>query len=221
MNSSAAVANGAVYISSDDGNLYALHAGTGARLWSIATGNPLYSPPVIVNGAVYIRGGFGGVLGFGQLGITYAYSVEAGLFLRIQPTPTTAHQGDLLTYAFPVWNLGPTNADFEGLNTQVPAGTTFEYLHLRHTRTRNLHHSALSGNGTNRVPRKYQHGSEHDVDSAPDREGDRARRHGDHRECSHHVRHTRSESGQQYCDGEPHRAVTRNGGRHELLDPFR
>ena len=38
------------------------------------------------------------------------------------PFTTTVHQGvTLLTYAFPVWNLGPSNADHEALNTQVPA----------------------------------------------------------------------------------------------------
>jgi uncharacterized repeat protein (TIGR03803 family) len=58
---------------------------------------------------------------------------SADLFLRIRPTPTTIHQGDLITYAFPVWNLGPDNADFEVLNTQVPAGTTFDYIRISGT----------------------------------------------------------------------------------------
>jgi hypothetical protein len=49
------------------------------------------------------------------------------------PTPTSVHQGDLLTYAFPVWNLGPDNADYEVLNTQAPAGTTFDYIRLSGT----------------------------------------------------------------------------------------
>ena len=55
------------------------------------------------------------------------------LFLRVQPSSTTVHQGDLLTYAFPVWNLGPNNADFEVLNMQVPAGTTFDYIRISGT----------------------------------------------------------------------------------------
>jgi len=133
VNSSPAVANGVVYIGSDDGNLYALNASTGAKLWSIATGNPLYSPPVIVDGVVYIRGGFGEEPGMGEVGIVYAFSVGADLFLRIFPTPTTVHQGDLLTFAFPVWNLGPSNANLEVLNTQVPAGTTFNYIRISGT----------------------------------------------------------------------------------------
>ena len=59
---------------------------------------------------------------------------SADLFLRIQPTQTTVHQGDLLTYAFPVWNLGPDVAEGEVLtNLQVPAGTTFDYLRISGT----------------------------------------------------------------------------------------
>jgi uncharacterized repeat protein (TIGR01451 family) len=41
--------------------------------------------------------------------------------------------GDLITYAFPVWNLGPANAVHEVLNTQVPAGTTFDYVRISGT----------------------------------------------------------------------------------------
>ena len=58
---------------------------------------------------------------------------QADLFLRISPTPTTVHQGDLITYAFPVWNLGPDNAVQEVLNTQVPAGTTLDYIRISGT----------------------------------------------------------------------------------------
>ena len=57
----------------------------------------------------------------------------ADLFLRIWPSTTTVYQGDLLTYAFPVWNLGPANAAFEVLNTQVPAGTTFDHIRISGT----------------------------------------------------------------------------------------
>ena len=62
-----------------------------------------------------------------------APSLGADLFLRVIPTSTTVHQGDLLTYAFPVWNLGTANADHEVLNTQVPAGTTFDYIRISGT----------------------------------------------------------------------------------------
>ena len=57
----------------------------------------------------------------------------ADLLLRIRPTPTTVAQGDLLTYAFPVWNLGPDDALHEVLTTQVPEGTTFDYVRISGT----------------------------------------------------------------------------------------
>jgi len=130
LDSSPAVANGVVYIqasgnpSIDGKNLYALNAGTGAELWSFPLNNFALSSPVVVNGMVYFESG--SVLAFG-LG-------NADLFLRIEPTPTTVHQGDLLTFAFPVWNLGPGVAEGEVLsNLQVPAGTTFDYVRISGT----------------------------------------------------------------------------------------
>jgi outer membrane protein assembly factor BamB len=133
VHSSAAVANGVVYFGSDDGNIYALNANTGAKLWSYKTGpfaDAAYSSPTIVNGVVYFLCGDR----VNAEGNTYAFAVgSADLFLRINPSTTTVHQGDLLTYAFPVWNLGPGNADFEVLNTQVPAGTIFDYIRISGT----------------------------------------------------------------------------------------
>ena len=58
---------------------------------------------------------------------------NADLFLRVTPSATTVKQGDLLTYAVPVWNVGPANAVHEVLNTQVPAGTTFDYIRISGT----------------------------------------------------------------------------------------
>jgi outer membrane protein assembly factor BamB len=133
--SSPAVANGVVYIAGCCGNVYALNASTGAQLWSHAVDGVdgfLMSSPTIVDGVVYIGAGASDP---GQ-GYLYAFTPVSGnadLFLRIQPTPTTVHQGDLITYAFPVWNLGPANADFEVLNTQVPAGTTLDYIRISGT----------------------------------------------------------------------------------------
>jgi uncharacterized repeat protein (TIGR01451 family) len=123
--SSPAVANGVVYFGSADRNVYALNANTGARLWSYPTGDLVESSPTVVNGVVYV----------GSVGGLYAFELGAGadLFLRIWPNPTTVHQGDLLTYAFPVWNLGPANADQEVLTTLVPAGTTFDYIRISGT----------------------------------------------------------------------------------------
>jgi len=127
-----AVANGVVYVGSLRGTIYALNASTGAKVWSYTAAAGFYiSAPTIVNGVVYIS--VGDSSGDGNF---YAFSLGSGsadLFLRIQPTPATVHQGDLLTYAFPVWNLGPANADYEVLNTQVPEGTTFDYVRISGT----------------------------------------------------------------------------------------
>jgi len=48
------VANGVVYVGSYDHNIYALDALTGAKLWSYATGNSIYSSPAVANGVVYV-----------------------------------------------------------------------------------------------------------------------------------------------------------------------
>src|SRR5580693_9123190 len=87
-----------------------------------------FSSPTIVEGVVNIRraGANGGI-------DAYGLGPEADLFLRVQPSTTTAHQGDLITYAFPVWDLGPGNAVHEVLNTQVPEGTTFDYIRISGT----------------------------------------------------------------------------------------
>ncbi len=134
---SAAVANGVVYFSAFDGNLYALNASTGARLWSYAAGanspgSPAISSPAIVDGVVYLcagdASGKGNLFAFATTG-----TASADLYLRVMPTPETVHQGDLLTYTFPVWNLGPVTAFHEVLNTQVPEGTTFDYIRISGT----------------------------------------------------------------------------------------
>ncbi len=160
---SPAVANGVVYVASNDGNLYALNASTGAKLWSYASGACCIASPAVANGVVYDSdaaslyalnastgaklwsyAGVGsnspaivdGVVYLASGNYVYAFSLAgatADLFLRIRPTLTTVHQGDLLTYAFPVWNLGPNNADYEVLNTQVPEGTTLDYVRISGT----------------------------------------------------------------------------------------
>jgi outer membrane protein assembly factor BamB len=123
--SSPAVANGVVYVGSWDGKVYALNASTGAKLWSYTLGGLATPSPAVVGGVLYMS----------SLNHVYAFGPgrTADLYLRIQPTPTAVHQGDLLTYAFPVWNLGPGVATQEVLNTQVPAGTTFDYIRISGT----------------------------------------------------------------------------------------
>jgi outer membrane protein assembly factor BamB len=52
--SAPAVANGLVYVGSDDDHLYALDARTGAQVWSAATGGPIWSSPAVADGVVYV-----------------------------------------------------------------------------------------------------------------------------------------------------------------------
>jgi outer membrane protein assembly factor BamB len=53
--SSPAVVNGAVYVGSNDGNVYALNASTGSKLWSYKThGEVTNSSPAVGNGVVYV-----------------------------------------------------------------------------------------------------------------------------------------------------------------------
>ena len=130
--SSPAVANGVVYGSSDNGDVYALNASTGAKLWSYPTGcagdcSGVLSSPTVVDGVLYVGSGVS-LYAFG-LGV----AGTADLYLRAEPSPTPVAQGDLLTYAFPVWNLGPGDAVHEVLTTQVPEGTTFDYIRISGT----------------------------------------------------------------------------------------
>ncbi|MGA8493080.1 MAG: PQQ-binding-like beta-propeller repeat protein [Terriglobales bacterium] len=54
VNASPAVADGVVYIGSNDGNLYALNASTGAKLWNFTTKLEINSSPAVANGTVYV-----------------------------------------------------------------------------------------------------------------------------------------------------------------------
>jgi outer membrane protein assembly factor BamB len=54
LGSSPAVVNGVVYSGSFDGNVYALNATTGAKLWTFTTGSAVLSSPAVANGVVYI-----------------------------------------------------------------------------------------------------------------------------------------------------------------------
>ena len=55
------VANGTVYVSSFNGNLYALNATIGTKLWSYDAKSPISLPPAVFNGRVYFGSGDGNV----------------------------------------------------------------------------------------------------------------------------------------------------------------
>jgi len=87
--SSAAVASGVVYVGSDDGNVYALNAGTGALLWKHTTGSYVDSSPAVANGVVYVGSGDNNV---------YALNASTGALLwkyttgnLVRPSPAVAN----------------------------------------------------------------------------------------------------------------------------------
>jgi outer membrane protein assembly factor BamB len=63
------VANGVVYVGSEDDNVYALNAATGAKIWSYATTNSIFASPVIAGGLVCIAS---------QDGVMYALDAVTG-----------------------------------------------------------------------------------------------------------------------------------------------
>jgi eukaryotic-like serine/threonine-protein kinase len=57
--SSPAVANGVIYVGSNDGSLYAIDEDTGAQRWKFGAGAPVVSSPAVANGLVYFLGSDG------------------------------------------------------------------------------------------------------------------------------------------------------------------
>ena len=55
--SSPAIADGVVYVGSEDGRLYALDAATGQEKWSFKTDGEVYSSPAVAGGMVYVGSG--------------------------------------------------------------------------------------------------------------------------------------------------------------------
>ena len=76
-----------------DGNVYALNASTGAKLWSYNTGAPYVSSPAVANGVVYIGAGDGNV---------YALNASTGAKLWSYTTGLFTEQG----FPRPQWRMG-------------------------------------------------------------------------------------------------------------------
>ena len=142
LDSSGAVANGVLYLGSGPGIDYALNASTGKVLWSYDITNTTFPPgsesnvstsPAVANGVVYFINSYDNGDEGAVWDALYAFSLGADLYLRSTPSSAQVSQGSLLTYTFPVWNLGPENALHEVLSTEVPEGTTFDYLRVSGT----------------------------------------------------------------------------------------
>ena len=63
--SSPIIANGIVYVGCNDHNIYALDAGTGAKVWSYLTGD-FWASPAVANGIVYVGSGDHSIYAFGK-----------------------------------------------------------------------------------------------------------------------------------------------------------
>jgi outer membrane protein assembly factor BamB len=95
--SSPAVAKGAVYIGSNDGEVYALDAATGRVRWAYATGGFVDSSPAVARGIVYIGSADGKV-----------YALDAA----------TGH----VRWAYSTGSGGYSAAGFEGYSSPAVAG---------------------------------------------------------------------------------------------------
>ena len=86
--SSPAVAGGVAYIGSNDHNVYALNAATGAKIWSSTTGAPIESSPAVAGGVVYVGSDDGKVYAFSADGGAQLWSFTTGG--RVQSSPAVA-----------------------------------------------------------------------------------------------------------------------------------
>ncbi len=68
---------GVVYAGSEDNNVYALNASTGAEIWQFPTGNIVEDSPVVANGVVYFGSG-----DFNVYAVNATTGVEVGIHHR-------------------------------------------------------------------------------------------------------------------------------------------
>ncbi len=78
VDSSPTVTNGVVYTGSNDKNVYAFNAATGAKIWNYTTEGPVFSSPAVANGIVYIGSGEGNIQTQVYKGTVYALGAVTG-----------------------------------------------------------------------------------------------------------------------------------------------
>jgi outer membrane protein assembly factor BamB len=84
--SSPALANGVIYVGSQDNNLYALNARTGAVLWNYTTGGAIDSSPAVANGVAYVGSGDGYVYALNASTGALLWSFATGAAVESSPT---------------------------------------------------------------------------------------------------------------------------------------
>lgn len=102
--SSPAVANGAVYVGSEDHNVYALNATTGTELWSFPTSSGVYSSPAVANGMVYVGSENGTIYALNATSGAQLWSFATGNVIYSSPAVSNGFvyvgSGDDNVYAF-------------------------------------------------------------------------------------------------------------------------
>jgi outer membrane protein assembly factor BamB len=102
--SSAAVVKGVVYVGSNDRNVYALNAATGAKLWSFTTGNEVYSSPALAHNVVYVGSENGDVYALNAASGANLWSFHTGNQVFASPVVVNGvvyvGSGDGKMYAF-------------------------------------------------------------------------------------------------------------------------
>jgi outer membrane protein assembly factor BamB len=115
--SSPSLADGVVYVGSDDKNLYAVEAKTGTEKWRFSTGGPVRSSPAIVNGTVY----FGSYDGF-----FYAVDAAAGKpKWKFETAGERQFQAPHLHYYLPAAQTVPDFWDFFQSSPAVADGLVY------------------------------------------------------------------------------------------------
>ena len=84
--SSPAVADGIVYIGSEDHNVYALNATTGALIWSYSTGHIVDSSPAVADGVVYVGSVDSKVYALNASTGTLVWNYTTGNYIQCSPT---------------------------------------------------------------------------------------------------------------------------------------
>src|SRR5216683_2381571 len=83
--SSPTVANGVVYVASNDEELYAFNATTGAVLWSTCIGAGTSSTPAVAKGVVYIGSGDGNLYALNAITGAVLWTATAGYHIESSP----------------------------------------------------------------------------------------------------------------------------------------
>jgi len=130
--SSPVVANGIVYVGSDDHSLHAFKADTGTSAWAPnvgGTGGQIRSSPAVDNGVVYVGSGDGNLYAFDAANGGPLWSAVIGGFIRSSPTVANgkvyigSDNGKL--YAFSTSGCGSNNTPCPPLWTASTSGIIY------------------------------------------------------------------------------------------------